>query len=126
MLLDKTFNPKDIKLTLIEYEGSLVPEFIFKSEIEMQKIAEILRNEGAEVLNTDTNVFIVYTKLYTDEEMFENSVEAFHKGYNIRTFFEKFKEFLPLIDPENYENVKIFLSEEENIEELIASSRKKI
>jgi hypothetical protein len=50
--------------------------------------------------------------------MEENNVIDFHPGYNIRSFFLRFKELIRFVDRSSYNLIRPFLSEDENIDDL--------
>jgi hypothetical protein len=110
-------NKTILYIEFIEYEGSIVPQIRSNQYEQMKQLEEHLREKGVEVLSKNEKL-VIYTKLYTAEEMIQNNVGEFHQGYNIKTFFENFKELVRFIDKFNYDIYKEFLSEEENIDHL--------
>jgi hypothetical protein len=111
---------KDLKLniTFLDHDGSLVPKISSLESEHIQILDSFLRNNAVEVLNTSDNSIIIYTKLYSYTEMKENNVIDYHPGYNIRSFFLRFKELIRFIDRCSYYMIRPFLSEDEIIDDL--------
>jgi hypothetical protein len=107
-----------LNITFQDHDGSVVPIISSLETEHIQILESLLKNDAVEVLCTSNNSILVYTKLYSSTEMEENNVIDFHPGYNIRSFFLRFKELIRFVDRSSYNLIRPFLSEDENIDDL--------
>ena len=105
----------NISIKLEEYNGCIVPIIYSDDTNTLNELDSVLRNNGVELIY-NTNSLLIYTKLYSKEEMKSMKVESFHPGYSISTFFNTFPWLKEFINKSNYEEMKLFLSCEDYID----------
>ena len=85
-LEDELDDTLPVKILLEEYEGAIVPIIYCDDKKVLAKLDEELRSNGVEVV-IKKNSLLIYTKLYTEEEMLYMDADDFNPGYSINTFF---------------------------------------
>lgn len=81
------FDDLTIDITFIEYNCSVLPLISSSSPEQISILDTFLKNNAVEVLNASNNSILIYTKLYSREEMESINAINFHPGYTIRSFF---------------------------------------
>ena len=92
-------------IELVEKDGAIVPLLHRFSEARV----EALKEAGVEILINEAAAgevgrsYVVYIKQYSEAEHDEIGAGGFHRGYTLKSFFERFNELLPLVRAESVE-----------------------
>lgn len=101
-------------IELVEKDGAIVPRLHHFSEEDIDGLKE----QSVEILDDESpcedcaRCYIVYIKQYSEQEQSDRGAEGFHRGYSLKSFFERFNELLPLVQKASIEAFQPFMDVE--------------